>query len=287
MSQPEMPLEQTGPTEQPEEAQAPQPQIVQTTVIEEQTIVETPSAREPRDAANWAQVVTALRVSELPVGAVNLNVNGRQVVGPLQGFGKMWQKTYWVRLSGAKVTPTEVIQTWKEQFPNFWPKGNRFFKPLTGIKPGEVATLSLNVGGMQLSTGVLVLYADDESFALMTPQGHILAGWITFSAYEEDGATVAKVQLLIRANDPLYEIGLRLGGHRQEDRFWIHTLTALAAYFGVNGIIHHRQECVDPRLQWSQAGNIWQNAAVRTTIYSVLAPVRWVRRLAGAKRTNA
>ena len=31
-------------------------------------------------------------------------------------------------------------------------------------------------GGMKLSTGVLVMYADDESFTLMTPQGHMFAG---------------------------------------------------------------------------------------------------------------
>ena len=39
-------------------------------------------------------------------------------------------------------------------------------------------------GRMKLSTGVMVLYADDESFTLMTPQGHMFAGWITFSATE-------------------------------------------------------------------------------------------------------
>ena len=39
---------------------------------------------------------------------------------------------------------------------------------------------------MKLSTGVMVLYADDESFTLMTPQGHMFAGWITFSATERD-----------------------------------------------------------------------------------------------------
>ena len=36
---------------------------------------------------------------------MNLNVEGRQVVGPLQGFGQMWQKTYTIRLSGASVSP--------------------------------------------------------------------------------------------------------------------------------------------------------------------------------------
>ncbi len=237
--------------------------------------------QEPRDAGYWARQVSTLSVSALPDGAVSLNVEGRRVVGPLQGFGAMWQKTYLVRLSGVQVSPTEVIKTWKAQFPTFWPKGNRFHAPLTGIAPGEVAALTLKVpGGMRLSTGVLVLYADDESFTLMTPQGHVLAGWITFSAFEQDGATVAQAQLLIRANDPLYELGLRLGGHRQEDLFWEHTLRALAAHFGVNGQVQRQVACLDPRLQWSQTGNIWQNAAVRTTIYTMTAPVRWVQRLA-------
>src|SRR5260221_12997152 len=66
--------------------------------------------------------------------------------------------------------------------------------------------------GLPLSTGVLVLYADDESFTLMTPQGHTFAGWITFSSYEEDDCTVAQAQVLLRAYDPIYEIGFRFFG---------------------------------------------------------------------------
>ena len=71
----------------------------------------------------------------------------------------------------------------------------------------------------------MVLYADDESFTLMTPQGHMFAGWITFSATERDDETVAQAQVLMRASDPIFELGLTLGGHRQEDKFWNHTLT--------------------------------------------------------------
>src|SRR5262249_41541492 len=133
---------------------------------------------QPRDAANWAARGTQLRVAAAPPGSINLNVEGRSVVSPLQGFGKMWQKTYRVRLVGAGVTPTQVIAAWKANFQRFWPKGNRFYVPLTGITPGEVALLNLKTGGMPLSTGVLVLYADNESFTLMTPQGHMFAGWI-------------------------------------------------------------------------------------------------------------
>lgn len=232
---------------------------------------------QPRDAAYWASQGTQLKVSAVPAGAVNLNVEGRSVVGPMQGFGQMWQKTYRVRLEGSTARPVEVIQTWKADFSSFWPRGNRFYAPLTGIAPGEVALLNIKAGGMPLSTGVMVLYADDESFTLMTPEGHVFAGWITFSSFEDDGYTNAQAQVLMRANDPIYEIGLRfLGGHRQEDGFWKHTLSAVAARFGVTDQpVIIQTVCVDPRIQWSHANNIWQNAAVRTVI---TMPTRWFHR---------
>ena len=87
-------------------------------------------------------------------------MEGRRGLSPLQGFGQMWQKIFRVRLKDIEVSPTEVIRTWKENFPQFWPKGSRFHAPLTGIAPGEVALLRLVPGGMPLSTGVMVLYAD-------------------------------------------------------------------------------------------------------------------------------
>lgn len=229
----------------------------------------------PRDAAHWAQRGTGLKVSNVPPGAVNLNVNGRSVVGPLQGFGKMWQKIYAVRISKGHVTPEQVIAEWKRNFASFWPSDAHFYGPLTGIAPGEVALLNLAVGGMPLSTGVMVLYADDESFTLMTPQGHMFAGWITFSAHDEGGVTVAQAQVLMRANDPIYELGLQFGGHRKEDVFWQHTLRSLAAHFGIEGAtVRTKIECVDPKLQWSHAPNIWHNAAVRTAFALPLRVLR-------------
>ncbi len=113
----------------------------------------------------------------------------------------------------------------------------------------------------------------------------MFSGWITFSAYEEDGCTVAQAQVLIRANDPLYEIGLRLGGHKMEDAFWQHTLTSLATFFGVDEPVYTRVICLDPKVQWSYARNIRHNAAVRTALYTLAAPIRWMRkRLEGGRR---
>jgi hypothetical protein len=243
-----------------------------------------------RDAEYWAKPVTRLNVEPRTSGGLTLNVDGRQVTSPIQGFGKMWQKTYRVRLSGASVTPAEVIATWKEHFPEFWPARNRFHAPLTGVKPGEVALLDLNMpGNVRLSTGVLVLYADEESFTLMTPQGHTFAGWITFSAFEDNGTTVAQAQVLMRASDPMYEIGLGLIGHRMEDRFWEHTLSSVAAYFGVHGQVWTSSVLIDPKRQWRNYRNIWYNALIRSVIYDgmhiVSWPVRTARSLVVDRRT--
>ena len=233
---------------------------------------------DPRDAA-WAVSSGRLKVEDVPAGATNLNVDGRQVVGPLQGFGQLWQKTYSVRLEGSTATPEEVMATWKQNFPKFWPRGNRFYPSLVGIAPGEVALLSLAMpGGMPLSTGMLVLYSDNVSFTMMTPQGHMESGWITFSTYDDDGVTVAQVQSIARANDPMYEVGFLLFAHKTQERFWLDTLRALARHLNVDGKVEMRKNCVDTRWQWSQAKNIWHNAAVRTGIYMTLAPVRWVGR---------
>lgn len=238
----------------------------------------------PAAEGQWASPVPHLETGSLPDEAVNLNVQGRQLTGPLQGFGQLWQKTYRVRLSGLEITPREVIRVWREKFPTFWPEGNLFYAPLTGIRPGEVVVLNLagpggiqGPGGMPLiSTGVMVVYSDDESFSFMTPEGHMFAAMITFSSLDEDG-TVAQVQALIRASDPLYELMLRSGiGHKAEDEFWHATLVNLASHFGVRGSVQQVVTCLDPHVQWSQAKNIWHNAALRTAVY---LPVVAVRRL--------
>lgn len=236
---------------------------------------------QPRDAAYWAQVVDRLKVGQLPPEAVNL-IQGKQVAGALQGFGQMWQKTYRIRLAGAEATPQEVIREWKANFPSFWPQGSRFFTPLTGIAPGEVALLSVPIlpGPVPLSTGVMVMYADEESFSFMNPQGHMFAGWITFSAYEDGPDTWAQVQALVRPGDPLFEIAARLVGYKQEDAFWRHTLKSLARHLGVEGDFSMKAVLIDPRWQWRYIGNVRHNAMIHSVLHFLTAPLRWLRRAA-------
>lgn len=228
-----------------------------------------------RDEANWAKPVSELHLThDLPPDAVNLNVEGRRVAAMAGGFGKMWQKTYRVRLEGAEVTPQQVVKAWKESFASFWPESNRFYKSLGEISPGDVALINMKTGGVKLSTGILVLYADEESFTFMTPEGHMFSGMITFSASEEAGSVVAQVQCLIRTQDPLYELGMTFGGHRAEDKMWTHVLQALAARFGAEAEPTAERVCVDKRRRWSQWGNVRRNAGIRSGIYTAGAPLR-------------
>jgi hypothetical protein len=233
---------------------------------------ERPTVPPTRAEGQWANPIRELHVSGDGAGGDVGSVEGRQLVGPLQGFGRLWQKTYRARLEGADVTPEEVITAWKADFGAFWPKSNRFHAPLAGITPGEVALISGKMpGGLTLSTGVYVIYSDEVSFSYMNPEGHPWAGMITFSADEEDGVTTAQVQLFIRAYDPLTEIGMPLFGHRIEDNMWIHTLMAVAAHFGVDDVEVDKQIVrVDKKRQWKHFGN-WKKSSA---LYAMARPFR-------------
>ncbi len=240
-----------------------------------------PQATASRDAANWAKPVDRLSAAGVAGARVDA-VTGRRVAGPLQGFGQLWQKTFRVALDGSAMSPQEVVATWKEQFPAFWPGGATFYAPLAGIVPGEVALLDVApVPGspIKLSTGVLVLYADDESFTFMTPEGHALSAWITFSAYSDGDRTVAQAQALERTSDPLDELAYVLGANKLNDRFWRETLENLARHVGADApIVDTQVVCIDKRRQWRHAGNIRNSATLRTARRTLTAPVRWLTR---------
>jgi len=245
----------------------------------------------PRNAASWARKVDRLEVDPR-AGVRGTNVAGRRLTGPIQGFGKMWQKSYRMK-AGPEIAPEQAIATWREHFPEFWPKGNRFAGALTGINPGDVALLDLAIGGgVKLSTGVFVLYADAESFTLMTPQGHMFAGWITFSAEREGpqdgGETVVQALVLMRANDPLYEIAMTFGGHAKEDKFWAATLTALGDRLGLpNPQVDMKSTCVDSKRQWRHANNVWHNSMIRSVLQTIAAPVTGLARMLRRKDQRA
>jgi hypothetical protein len=230
-----------------------------------------------RDEANWAKPVTKLEAADRE-GAWNANVRGRRLNAANGGFGRLFQKTFSVRLDGVSATPQDVIRTWKTRFAEFWPKGQKMFLPASGIAPGEVGLINASIPGTPtMATGVLVIYADDESFSFMSPEGHPFAGPLTFSALVEDGVTLAQVHELTRASDPFWELAMMMPvlGERMQNDLWRSTLRNLAKHFGVEATVESKIVCVDGHRQWRNAKNIWQNAAIRS---GLSAPLRLVRR---------
>jgi hypothetical protein len=229
------------------------------------------------DEGYWAKPVRRITTKEVPVGATDL-ISGRRLYGATSGFGRLWQKSFWARLEGTSVTPQEVIRVWKERFGDFWPKGQRMFLPATGIAPGEIGLIKATPmrGAPSTQTGVLVVYADDESFSFMSPEGHPFAGTLTFSASDEDGITVVRVDELTRASDPMWELAMMtpIIGKRMQNAVWLATLRNVALHFGVDTRVESRIVCVDSRRQWSQAKNIFYNAGIRSTLHTFVRPFR-------------
>lgn len=225
----------------------------------------------------WAGPVH--RLASGPAGGIGLD--GRRLTSPVQGFGRLWQKTYRVRL-GRDVTPEQVMATWKQRFPEFWP-ANAEWISAPGIVPGQLAALRVHSpGGLTVTTGVLVLYADDTCFTVMTPEGHSFAGFNTFSAHRDGEETIAQVQALMRTSDPLFDLGMPIM-HRMEDRQWRHTLTTLAVAHGVEEPeITLERILVDSRRQW----RYWRNVRRNGLAGSLTRPFRSVFRRGREQRPS-
>lgn len=222
----------------------------------------------PRDAANWAAKTHRLHVGD-ELRSVGYNVEGRRVAGPQQGFGRLWQRTSIVTLGDA-VSPEQLIADWRARFGSFWPAGSRFHGNLTGIAPGDVAALETG----PVTTGILVLYADETSFTFMTPEGHMFAAMITFSADEGPAGTRAKIDILLRTSDPIFEAGWPYI-RATEDKFWTATLRNLAAAHGVaDAEVVQTTVLVDAKRIWKNWKNVVRNAGIRTVWHTVTSPLR-------------
>ena len=238
-----------------------------------------PPAPASRDGDHWAKPVDRLS-AEGVAGAKVDSVTGKRVTGPLQGFGQLWQRTLRVPLEGSSMSPQQVIAAWKEQFATFWPKTGRFYAPLAGIAPGEVALLDISPAPgapITFSTGIMVLYADDESFTFTTPEGHSLSAWITFSAFKDGDVTVAQVQALERTSDPFDELAYMFGGARMIDAFWSQTLVNVGLAMGATEpAVAVEAVCIDKRRQWRHASNVRNSITLRSVGHTLTAPVRWI-----------
>ena len=102
------------------------------------------TAEEPDVLVNltsWAKPVSELFVPAMPKEARNLNVNGLRAVGPVNGFGRLCQKVFRLRICDTVISPEEAIAALKENFPSFQPSFNRFYPSPGGIQAGEIVLI--------------------------------------------------------------------------------------------------------------------------------------------------
>jgi hypothetical protein len=218
---------------------------------------------------NWAPKVDRLHVNG-PRQDKAFNVEGRRLAGPQQGFGPLYDRTFTITLGDA-VSPEALVGDWRAHFGEFWPKSATFYGSLTSIQAGDVAPLTAS----GITTGVLVIYADDTSFSYMTPVGHMFAGMITFSARDQQGAgTVAEIRMLVRPADALWVMVWPVG-KGMENKFWKKTLTNLAESRGVTGVsATEATTCVDRRILWKNWRNVFHNGGIVTVLHSLGRPFR-------------
>jgi anti-anti-sigma regulatory factor len=241
------------------------------------------STKTPLDLDFWAKQVSRLTVPPMPPEAININIKGRRIVGAVNGFGYLWQKTYRLIIDKKGLNPEDIIKALKHNFPSFQPSYNRFYPSPAGIAPGEIVAIDSSTPGGPVSTGVIVLYADDVSFTFITPQGHPVSGWVTFSAFKMGDKIIAQILGLDRANDPVYEAAFRAVGSEMQVRIWKYVLTSLAKYLEVPPDITVEPVCIDKHIQVSQLCNVWYNAQIRTICYM---PFRWLSKLFKDSKLN-
>jgi anti-anti-sigma factor len=222
----------------------------------------------------WCSPLTHPDYSDLPPHAIAVNTRGRLPRTPFSGFGPLCQRTYRVALPGVDLSPLQVMAAWKANFSGFWPSGNELLTPGAALQPGLPAVIHLSLpGGMKIFTGAVIMHANADSFSLMTLQGHMFCGWITFSSFIEDGALFAQTQALLRPADPLFDLSFRLGfGTRAEDAFWHASLLNLAAHLGVKGEVVQTNLLLDKHVQREHFGNLWYNAGIRSVFYLLTHP---------------
>ena len=222
-----------------------------------------------QDSKGWSTLNSKLTVSDHRPNAININVNNRRVLGPLQGFGPLWEKEYKLQITNSPISFKELMSKFRSSFITLQPKQNVFYPSSKGIEAGETVLIDSSTPGGVVSTGVHILYADDVSFSFITPQGHPEAGWITFSANENDEKIEIKIRSLASASDPFFELAFRIAGSNFQETIWKTVLVNMAKSINVDDTVIITKTKIDNKLHWKAIQNLWFNAQLRSLPYNV------------------
>lgn len=192
------------------------------------------------------------------------------------GFGKSWRKRYAIALDRDLADPTALMAVWLTHLRHFAPRGQQHFAPFTNLDDADLSLLRSDVAsGAVLSTGARVIAADATSLVLRVPEAHAFVGWVSFSTVADLSRVSLRVELFMRAADPLSELSLELNGHRRDDDFWSRALGLLAAWYGDDVPVTIEIEQLDDHYNWTQATNLLHNPTLRSGVGQVTSPLRW------------
>ena len=155
-----------------------------------------PDPRAPRDQESWARPVDRLTTTATDHRPGHRDRPAR--LGPRPGLRPdVAEDVRRPGPGGRALARRPSSPTGRTRFPTFWPKGSTFYAPLAGITPGRGrparGPARPRLARSRCPPACMVIYADRESFTFMTPEGHALPAWITFSAYRDGDETVAQV----------------------------------------------------------------------------------------------
>lgn len=192
------------------------------------------------------------------------------------GFGKSWRKRYAISLDRDVADPASLMAVWLAHLRHFAPRGKQHFAPFTNLNDADLSLLRSDaVSGAILSTGARVIASDATSLVLRVPEAHAFVGWVSFSTVADASRVSLRVELFMRAADPLSELSLELSGHRRDDAYWSSALGLLSAWYGDNVPVGIEIEQLNDHYNWTQATNLLQNPTIRSGVGQMTSPVRW------------
>lgn len=152
------------------------------------------------------------------------------------GKGPLLQRDYWAVFEDSPLRPRALIDAVAERFCEFPPEELVHFEPAApGVASGCLLVgedLAIRIRGAG-ECGVRVVHRDDNSFTLLTLEGHPEAGRITFGAYPNDeGDVVFHIRSRARASSSLRYVEFLALGDAMQTNTWADFINNVAATIG-------------------------------------------------------
>jgi hypothetical protein len=169
-----------------------------------------------------------------------------------RGVGPLLQRDYWAVLAGARLRPTQIMESVRAHFASFAPAELAAFHASCGERGLDVGDeLDIHIAGAG-DCRVRVVHRDAQSLTLATLEGHPEAGRITFGAYRNHAAEVVfHIRSRARSDSLTRLLGFLVVGEAMQTNTWTQFISRVAALSGgkVDGFVHAGMERLEHRFE--------------------------------------